>query len=47
MSLHSGSVEPAEDEIFRGPSLARAARVMSAAHGDEILATAATVALLR
>ena len=46
MGLHSGSVEPAEDEIFRGPSLARAARVMSAAHGDQILATAATVALL-
>ncbi len=46
MGLHSGSVEPAEDEIFRGPSLARAARVMSAAHGDQILATVATVALL-
>ncbi|TMH66818.1 MAG: adenylate/guanylate cyclase domain-containing protein [Betaproteobacteria bacterium] len=46
MGLHSGAVEMAEDEIFRGPSLARAARVMSAAHGDQILATAATVALL-
>ena len=46
MGLHSGAVEPADDEIFRGPSLARAARVMSAAHGDQILATAATVALL-
>jgi class 3 adenylate cyclase len=46
MGLHSGGVEPTEDEIFRGPSLARAARVMSAAHGDQILATAATVALL-
>ncbi|TMG81961.1 MAG: hypothetical protein E6H78_15810 [Betaproteobacteria bacterium] len=46
MGLHSGSVEPAEDEIFRGPSLARAARVMAAAHGDQILATVATVALL-
>ena len=46
MGLHSGSVEPADDEIFRGPSLARASRVMSAAHGDQILATAATVALL-
>ena len=46
MGVHSGAVEPTEDEIFRGPSLARAARVMSAAHGDQILATAATVALL-
>jgi len=46
MGLHSGAVDMAEDEIFRGPSLARAARVMSAAHGDQILATAATVALL-
>ncbi|HEY2968615.1 MAG TPA: adenylate/guanylate cyclase domain-containing protein [Casimicrobiaceae bacterium] len=46
MGLHSGAVDTAEDEIFRGPSLARAARVMSAAHGDQILATAATVALL-
>src|SRR5215831_1065213 len=46
MGLHSGAVEAADDEVFRGPSLARAARVMSAAHGDQILATAATVALL-
>ncbi len=46
MGLHSGAVDMAEDEIFRGPSLARAARVMAAAHGDQILATAATVALL-
>ncbi len=46
MGLHSGAVEDAEDEIFRGPTLARAARVMSAAHGGQILVTAATVALL-
>lgn len=46
MGLHSGAVEDAEDEIFRGPTLARAARVMSAAHGDQILLSAATVALL-
>src|SRR5689334_5048577 len=46
MGVHSGAVEPSDDEIFRGPSLARVARVMSAAHGDQILATAATVALL-
>src|SRR5262245_36526049 len=46
MGLHSGAVDATDDEIFRGPSLARAARVMSAAHGDQILATAATVALL-
>ena len=46
MGLHSGAVEATEDEIFRGPSLARTARIMSAAHGDQILASAATVALL-
>ena len=46
MGLHSGAVEDAEDEIFRGPTLARAARVMSAAHGGQTLLTAATVALL-
>ena len=46
MGLHSGAVEDAEDEIFRGPTLARAARVMSAAHGGQMLLTAATVALL-
>ena len=46
MGLHSGAVEATGDEIFRGPSLARAARVMAAAHGGQILATAATVALL-
>src|SRR5438045_1845193 len=33
MGLHSGAVEDADDEIFRGPTLARAAPVMSAAHG--------------
>ena len=46
MGLHSGAVEPTGDEIFRGPALARAARVMDAAHGEQILATAATIALL-
>jgi predicted ATPase/class 3 adenylate cyclase len=46
MGLHSGAVEIAEDEIFRGPTLARAARVMAAAHGGQTLLTAATVALL-
>ena len=46
MGLHSGAVEDAVDEIFRGPTLARAARVMSAAHGGQILLSAATVALL-
>ena len=46
MGLHSGAVEDADDEIFRGPTLARAARVMSAAHGGQTLLTAATVALL-
>src|SRR5215470_3691056 len=46
MGLHSGAVDTAEDEVFWAPSLARATRVMAAAHGDQILATAATVALL-
>ena len=46
MGIHSGTAEAADDEIFRGPSLARAARVMAAAHGEQILLTAATVALL-
>jgi predicted ATPase/DNA-binding winged helix-turn-helix (wHTH) protein len=46
MGLHSGAVEDAEDEDFSGPALARAARVMAAAHGGQILLTAATVALL-
>ena len=46
MGLHSGAVEDAEDEIFRGPTLARTARVMSAAHGGQILLSAATIALL-
>jgi predicted ATPase/class 3 adenylate cyclase len=46
MGLHSGAVDDSEDEIFRGPTLARAARVMSAAHGGQTLLTAATVALL-
>src|SRR5438034_5073226 len=45
MGLHSGTAETAEDEIFRGPALARAARVMAAAHGEQILLSAATVAL--
>ncbi|HEY3178695.1 MAG TPA: tetratricopeptide repeat protein [Casimicrobiaceae bacterium] len=46
MGLHSGAAEAADDEIFRGPALARAARVMTAAHGEQILLTASTVALL-
>src|SRR5258705_12999542 len=46
MGLHSGTAETADDEIFRGPALARAARVMAAAHGEQILLSASTVALL-
>src|SRR5258706_16348130 len=46
MGLHSGAVEDAEGEDFSGPTLARAARVMAAAHGGQILLTAATLALL-
>jgi predicted ATPase/class 3 adenylate cyclase len=46
MGLHSGIAESVPDEVFRGPALARTARVMAAAHGGQVLATAATVALL-
>ena len=46
MGLHSGAAEAAGEEIFRGPTLARAARVMAAAHGEQILLAASTVALL-
>jgi predicted ATPase/DNA-binding winged helix-turn-helix (wHTH) protein len=46
MGLHSGAVEEPDGEDFSGPTLARAARVMAAAHGGQILLTAATAALL-
>jgi predicted ATPase/DNA-binding winged helix-turn-helix (wHTH) protein len=46
IGLHSGAVEDGEDGDFSGPTLARAARVMAAAHAGQILLTAATVALL-
>ena len=46
MGLHSGAVERADEEVFRGATLARAARVMAAAHGGQVLLTGATFALL-
>ena len=46
IGLHSGTVEDGEDEAISGPTLARAARVVAAAQGGQILVTAATVALL-
>lgn len=46
MGLHSGTIEDGEDEALGGPSLARAACVVAAAQGGQILVTAATVALL-
>jgi predicted ATPase/DNA-binding winged helix-turn-helix (wHTH) protein/TolB-like protein len=46
MGLHSGTVDDGEDDGLGGPTLARAARVMAAAQGGQILLTAATVALL-
>ena len=46
MGLHSGSVAEGEDEELGGPTRARAARVVAAAQGGQILVTAATVALL-
>ncbi|HEU5297150.1 MAG TPA: winged helix-turn-helix domain-containing protein [Burkholderiaceae bacterium] len=46
IGLHSGAIEDADDGHFSGPAWARAARVMAAAHGGQILLSAATVALL-
>jgi predicted ATPase/DNA-binding winged helix-turn-helix (wHTH) protein len=46
MGLHSGATEATDSQEFSGPTLARAAQVMAAAHGGQILLTAATVALL-
>ncbi|CAM4065323.1 winged helix-turn-helix domain-containing protein [Roseateles saccharophilus] len=46
MGVHSGTVEDADDGELGGPTVARAARVVAAAQGGQILVTAATLALL-
>ncbi len=44
--LHTGSALAADDDYF-GPALNRAARLMSAGHGGQVLLSAATAALVR
>jgi predicted ATPase/class 3 adenylate cyclase len=46
MGLHSGVADTREGDYF-GSSVNRTARVMSAAHGEQILLSAATAALVR
>ncbi len=46
MGLHTGTAEEREGDYF-GPTLNRAARVMGAAHGGEVLASTATMELVR
>ena len=46
VGLHSGTVEDGDDNDLGGPTQARAARVMAAARGGQILLSAATVAVL-
>jgi class 3 adenylate cyclase len=44
MGLHSGTAAPTEGDYF-GPAVNRAARVMSAGNGDQIVCSAATAGL--
>ena len=46
MGLHTGVAELRDGDYF-GASLNRAARIMSAAHGDQVLLSAATAELVR
>jgi predicted ATPase len=46
MGLHTGEAESREGDFF-GPTLNRAARVMDAGHGGQVLVSAATAGLLR
>src|SRR5262249_15568462 len=46
MALHTGDVE-VEDGGYRGLTLHRAARVLNAAHGGQVLCSEATAVLLR
>lgn len=46
MGLHTGEAESREGDFF-GPTLNRAARVMDAGHGGQVLVSSATAGLLR
>ncbi len=46
IALHTGEVEE-EGGSYRGPALGRAARILTAAHGGQILCSQATAELLR
>ena len=46
MGLHSGDAESRDGDYF-GPTLNRAARVMDAGHGGQVLVSTATAGLLR
>ena len=46
MGLHSGAAELRDGDYF-GPPLNRAARIMSVAHGEQVLLSSATAELLR
>ena len=46
IGLHTGTASPTEGDYF-GPTVNRAARVMSAGHGGQVVCSAATAALCR
>src|SRR5262249_17966869 len=46
MGLHTGEPRPTEDNLYAGLDVHRASRVMSAAHGGEILLSARTTDLI-
>src|SRR5215831_5896593 len=46
MGLHSGAADLRDGDYF-GPSLNRAARIMSIAHGEQVLVSATTAELVR
>jgi len=46
MAVYTGAASPRDDDYF-GPALNRAARLLSVAHGGQVLLSASTVALVR